>query len=533
MNNAADAQKSLSSSIAARLRSAALRVRSEADRAKALQVSESMGPQRAELLAFLQHCWWSAEPLRIGMHTRAICQRIDRAIADFENGISSRLIIKVPFRHGKSEIVSRALPAYFLGRCAAKRPDVIVASYAATLSESFSRRAKAIIQSPSYTQVFPHVRVSTEKNSQSLWQVDHRNREGEEWFPSTGEAKFVGLSGSLTGAGYMLGVVDDYCSNREEAESSAYRDATWNFFSDSFLTRAAPVSITIITATPWHDDDIIGRIRKRMDSDPHFPRFETLSFPARGPAIIDGERVPYASEFLFPERFSNSWYLGNYASLGSYSASGLLDTEPRRRHGNLFRLDSLRYHQSLSDFPATRFVRFWDLASTKKELAKDDPDFTVGALVGVTRERDQLGQTVAHVWLKDLIAGQWNAPERDRRIREAAERDGQEVRQLIEQVAGYKDAVESLKLILRGVRRVQGVTPHGDKMVRAAPLEPIMEAGNVHVLRAPWNQIFETQFGEFPTGGHDDVVDAVSGAFRFLDTQVPQAPIGARRALGV
>ena len=102
-------------------------------------------------------------------------------------------------------------------------------------------------------------------------------------------------------------------------------------------------------------------------------------------------------------------------------------------------------------------------------------------------------------------------------IRATSMSDGQAVRVLVESVAGYKDAYETLKGILAGLRAVHKVEVSGDKGVRAAPLEPIFEAGNIFIARAAWNELFIRHFTEFPEGSHDDVVDAVAGAYNHLN----------------
>lgn len=508
----------LGSLISKRLRSIAERQREGRTREQALAESISLDAPRKDLLEFLRFTWWNPQPLAIGLHTRLIAERIDRAIADFEAGKSTYLVITVPFRHGKSELVSRALPAYFLGRCASHQPDVICTSYAASLSQQFSRRAKAIVDSWQYRKLFPGVRRSSEKDTEALWKVDYLQDMGggrSEWQPSSGEAKFVGLGGAITGSGYHLGVVDDYCSNREDAESPAQRDSAWNYFAESFFTRAAPVSITIITATPWNVDDVIGRIKAKMSDDPEFPRFEFMRFPANGPAEVSGKLIKYPGATLFPERFADSWYSEKRATLGKYGAAGLLDCAPTIREGNLFRMNAIHYCKDMTELPtAARWVRFWDLASTKKEIVKDSPDFTAGALVAVTKQGTG-ANAVNHLWIRSIVAGQWNAPERNRLIAETARRDGPHIRQAVEQVGGYKDAVDILTEILKGVSVVHGVPVHVDKVTRAASLEPLFEAGNVHVLRGPWNALFEEHFRLFPSGPHDDLVDAVSGGYLF------------------
>jgi predicted phage terminase large subunit-like protein len=56
----------------------------------------------------------------------------------------------------------------------------------------------------------------------------------------------------------------------------------------------------------------------------------------------------------------------------------------------------------------------------------------------------------------------------------------------------------------------------GDKVVRARPFASQVNAGNVVMLRAPWNDAFREELRTFPAGLHDDQVDAASRAFQGL-----------------
>lgn len=201
-------------------------------------------------LEFMNYFWRKkAEPLIIGRHTRAICQRIDQAINDFDNGISTYLLITVPFRHGKSDIVSRYLPAHFIG----SHPDcdVMLVTYASSLAQEFSAFSRDIATLPEFKEVFAG---GYAKGTSDSWKVSHGN----------GIVTASGLTSGITGKGYHLGILDDFCSGRTEAESEAQREKMWQGFTNDFFTRQAPVSITIILATPWHVDDIIGRIKSKM-----------------------------------------------------------------------------------------------------------------------------------------------------------------------------------------------------------------------------------------------------------------------------
>jgi predicted phage terminase large subunit-like protein len=60
-----------------------------------------------------------------------------------------------------------------------------------------------------------------------------------------------------------------------------------------------------------------------------------------------------------------------------------------------------------------------------------------------------------------------------------------------------------------------------DKVTRAQPVSAQAEAGNVRLVRARWNEALLQELEAFPEGGHDDQVDALSGAFAALDAGKP------------
>lgn len=443
---------------------------------------------RISLLDFLRYVWWEPQELQIGRHTRAICVALDQALERYLAGQSSFLDIAVPFRHGKSDLVSRALPAFFLGRCADRQPDIIMSGYGAELVEGFSRDTKRIIESVSYQRLFPAIKLARAANNVGNWSIAG----------STGKVAVAGLGGAITGRGGELIIVDDYCKNRAEAVSDVYRNRTWESFRADLMSRRAPVSIVIVCATPWHTDDLRGRIRKAMAIDPDFPKFDQLKFPARD---ADGK-------YLFSERFPDSWYREQYATLGKLAA-GLLDCAPTLEGGNRFNVAGIKIHNSLDEFPKTRYIRAWDLASSKKERDKDDPDWTVGELGVITTENG-----VKHLWIRDAVWCQAEAPRRDALIQATAAQDGSAGwPQYVEAFGGYKDAYTTMKAILAGRTVVYSSHLPGDKSAKLAPLEPIFDAGNVHLLRGTWNDMFIKHFTEFPDGAHDDFCDPAAIIF--------------------
>lgn len=460
------------------------------------RVRDAVAQIRAErsLLSFMGYCWRRPmEPLQIGPHTQAVCDRLTRAVVDFRAGRSTYLEIVVPFRHGKSDMSSRYLPAWFLGQC----PDaeVMLTGYAADLVQGFSRDVRGIIMDDRYRSVFPGVALDASTNNHSERRIQDR----------TGRLYAIGRGGAATGRGAALLIVDDLLKNREEAESLTVRDSAWSSLTNDFMTRLAPVHLVVIVNTRWHVDDPCGRIHSRTtlgveQYDAAFPSFERLHFGARNQ---DGS-------YLHQARFGAGWYAAQYASLGAYAASALLDGEPVVRGGAFLKTDRIQWVDS---FPAgLAWVRCWDLASSAAEVAKDDPDWTAGPLVAVGT--DSAG--VETIYVDDVVMIRAEATRRDALIRTTAKRDANRgIPQYIEAVAGYKDSYTTIRDVLAGIAVVHRVELGGDKVVRAGRVEPHFESGHVVMRRGqPWQSDVLRQIGEFPGGKHDDVVDSITAGYR-------------------
>jgi len=448
-------------------------------------------------LNFMSYTWTNqSRPFIVGYHTRQICACIDYAIEKFRNGISTYWVITVPFRHGKSEIISRKLPAHFLGLF----PDcnVILCGHTTELTEGFSKTARNLVKTPAYKELFPNIDIDPGSSSGAHWKIkDHE-----------GECFSSGLMGSLSGQGYHLGLLDDYCRNRADAESATMREKMWDAFTNDFMTRGAEVSITIVLATPWHVDDIIGRIKESQKHDPEFPRFNFLKFPAL--------KESYPSGTLFPERFNKKWYSQRRAVLGEYGFYSLMQLDPKKRGGNMLNTECVVRHQSLSEYPKhLRWHRIWDLAHTAKQRTKADPDWTSGTLLAF-----QIQDNMIHLWIKDVVRVRENAPQRDAKIRMIARLDGPYTKIGVGGSVDSKDAIATLREILKSKRIVYSVPENKDKVIRATPLEPIFQAGNVHVpMSAPWLKDWLEEIEAFPLGNHDDQVDNLSAGYALWDSQ--------------
>lgn len=166
--------------------------------------------------------------------------------------------------------------------------------------------------------------------------------------------------------------------------------------------------------------------------------------------------------------------------------------------------------------PCSKWVRAWDQAGTKKKKESDDPDWTAGVKMGKTKDGRYV---VAHV---DRF--QENPSTVDRRIKNTAESDGKDVSIRLAQdpgQAGKSQASAQTRMLAGFSVRAKPVT--GDKGTRAQPYSSQVEAGNVMLVRGPWNEAYLREHDNFTGSGddaHDDQVDASADAFDELSEPV-------------
>lgn len=429
------------------------------------------------------------QDLAIGRHTVAMAETIDYAIDEFFKGNSTFWDVEVPFRHGKSDVFSRTLPSYFLARCIEKDidPDVIMTGYGASLVQGFSLDAKDRINDPKFKVLFPGIEISDTRNTAEEWRLKGR----------CGKIVATGLGGSLTGKGYHLGICDDTVKSREEAESEVYREKTWTSFTNDFLSRRAPTSITFLVQTPWHVDGVQARLQKAYKEDDAFPRFKQLVFPARTKQD-DGSYT-----YLFPERYSEEWYRSQYATLKSYGAAGPLDCNPIPAEGNVCKPEWFSVVTAIPNKVAA--VRAWDMAGTQKKMA----DFTSGCLM--------MEGTDGCFYIVDYRRGQIAGSGVPGFIKSTAATDGVDTEIVIEEEPAASGKIASSYIIgLLAGYPAWTVRPTGDKLTRALPLFAQAEVGNVKLVAGQWNRDFLDEVRAFPSGLHDDMIDSAAHAFNHM-----------------
>jgi predicted phage terminase large subunit-like protein len=102
-------------------------------------------------------------------------------------------------------------------------------------------------------------------------------------------------------------------------------------------------------------------------------------------------------------------------------------------------------------------------------------------------------------------------------VRAVAMRDGPDVPVVIKQEPGSAGVLtldHYTRRVLQGFV-VEARRETGSKATRAAPLAAAIEAGNLAMLDAPWNDALLDELRGFPGKGHDDQADALADAWNW------------------
>lgn len=440
---------------------------------------------------------------------------VSKAIEDFVDGRldCSILILTMPPRMGKSELVSRRLPAWFLGRF--PRQNVVVSTYNDDFAADFGAEVRKIIQSNSYKQVFPNTKLIRGGTAKDRLQTT-----------DGGQASFVGRGGSLTGRGAHLLVADDIIKDDKEAQSKAIRDQAWSWFTKVAMTRRMGRKLALLTFTRWHQDDPIGRLTD-PENEHYVPELAEGIKIINLPMIAEDDdplgRAP--GELLWPEgtgpdnRYDQRFVNQQRALLGPLGFAALYQQRPTAEDGVLFSRDSVIYYDP-HELPDD--LRIY-CASDHAVATEQRSDSTVLLKVGVDRHN--------HIWLLDCW---WDKKGTDV-VTEAMLAMGAGPRAPLSWWAEKGHISKSIGPFLRRRMMDTGtffnvveVTPSGDKEQRAQSISARMKMGAVRFPRhAPWTEKAISELLAFPNGRHDDFVDA----FAYIGLGLAHhAPAGGKSA---
>ena len=459
---------------------------------------------RRSLLAFTAY---TMPGFHVSWHHVLLAEYLEK----WADGRIRDLIVSMPPRHTKSELASRRLPAWMLGRNPNLR--VIGASYGADLAIAMCRDVQRIIDTEEYRRIFPQTTLNASNVKAASKGSFKRTADQFEIVGASGGYIGRGVGGGLTGMGAHRLIIDDPIKDRKEADSPTYRDAVWDWYTQVFSTRRIGSNAgRLVIMTRWHEDDLAGRILRGAASE----SWEVLSLPA----IAEGTRHPRdprkPGEALW-SRYPLA-YLKEMREEDPRGFDALFQGRPTSEAGNVFQRAWMeRRWSQLPPFNTLKFIQSWDMSFGSRS---DSASYVVGQVWAKHKEDlylvDQIRERADYNRMRDMV-------------REMSRRWPMAYEKVIEKKANGAAIMDDLRTEIGGL--IPEEVTGGDKVARAQACTPMFRSGNVILpASAPWLGAYIEELASFPFGANDDQVDATSQAIKHL--RPPPASIWTMDKLG-
>ena len=237
---------------------------------------------------------------------------------DFIQSDDEVMVVNEPPRHGKSRTAG-LLVEWVLGNDQSQK--IMTGSYNETLSTMFSKNVRNDIQEEKadenrivFSDIFPGVSIKRGDGAMNLWSLEG------------GYNNYLATSptGTATGFGASLLIIDDLIKNAEEANNELIKEKHWTWFTDTMLSRLEEGGKIIIIMTRWASDDLAGRALE------HFreagAKLRHISMKA-----LQGDGT-----MLCPDILSYKSYQGKIRAMGADIASANYQQEPIDLKGRLY-----------------------------------------------------------------------------------------------------------------------------------------------------------------------------------------------------
>lgn len=460
------------------------------------------------------------EGYRSRAHLLYLSTRLAEAVARVEAGQDARVVVSMPPRAGKSHLTSVFLVVWLLH----KHPEwkIGLISHDPGLAVQWGRTVRNMLEEQAGKL---GVSIAGDAGAAAEWQTTKR-----------GGVTSRSVGQSVTGRGFKVLLIDDAVKDFADAHSATKRESLWNWWLANSQTRLEPPSLVVVIGTRWHEDDIIGRLLSDdHEGDP--AEWEVIKFPAIAEdADVLGRKPgePLISPLLdeTSEEALVRWD-GVRRSVGTYVWNALYQQRPSPAKGLIFNTDWWRFWTTNPnnvsrnddgepdgkvvfldlevDLAGARWLDSWDMAFK----ATSSSDYVVGqrwAQLGanrylITQHRSRMSFTQTIFKMKEWSDG--TVPFSDRVFE-----------RLVEDKANGTAVLDTLKEEISGLIPIN---PTESKEGRARSHTPTVEAGNV-LIPYPgdpgneWVADYLSEFREFPSGAHDDQVDATSQALNRMRT---------------
>lgn len=445
---------------------------------------------RNEFMEFVAKVW----PDFIGGRHHA---KMARAFERVANGECKRLIINMPPRHTKSEFASYLLPAWFLGKYPNKK--VIQCSNTAELAVGFGRKVRNLVDSEAYKDLFPNLELRADSKAAGRWNTS-----------KNGDYFAIGVGGTVTGKGADILIIDDPHSEQEAALAASNPDVfdkVYEWYTSGPRQRLQPGGSIVIVMTRWAQRDLTGQVMKAAAARGG-EQWDVIEFPAILPS----------GKPLWPE----FWTLGELTALREELPNSKWQAQyqqnPVGNESAIVKRDWWQWWDKEEPPRCEYILQTWDTAFEKNNRA----DYSAGTTWGIFKNEED--NNTSHIILLNTYKKrvEWVELKRDVLAEyNEYEPDGL----LVEKKASGAPLIYELRAM--GIP-VQEYTPSKgqDKISRLNSVSDIIASGKVWVPRTRWAEELVDEIAAFPSGEHDDLVDATTLALmRFRQGGFLRLPI--------
>jgi predicted phage terminase large subunit-like protein len=425
---------------------------------------------------------------------------IDAALVEAYNTPDSRLIISMPPQEGKSTRVGVMFPLWVLAQDKSKA--VVLTSYSDRLVRKNSKNVRNFIVTDG-----PKMGLSLARDSRSAtqWKL-HRERGG---------MYAVSIGGSLTGEPADLIIIDDPHKGAKEAESANQREDVWEWWLSTASARLGPGASVVMILTRWHEDDLAGRFMGAEDGKV----WKYINIPAQADHNPDkGEtdllgREP--GEFMASARLrSTEQWEATKLRQSARNWNAMYQGRPSAASGNILHRQHWQYYEA----------PLWTTDDTGACVCTGDGDVLIQSWDMTFKSTQASDYVVGQVWLKrgpnayllDQVRRRMTFTESVKAVEAMTAKWPQTNTKLIEDKANGTAVLDVLRARMPGLTPI---TPKESKEARASAVAWAVEAHNVY-LPAPglaaWVDDLVEEAAAFPTGKHDDQVDALTQALNRL-----------------
>ena len=424
----------------------------------------------------------------VNWHHKYLARKIEK----FVRREIKNLMVFMPPRLGKSELVSRRLPAFILG----VKPDskIIATSYGAELASMMNRDVQRIIDDKNYLKIFPHTTLSGDNVrsvAQGTWL---RNSDIFEVVGHKGVYRSAGVGGGITGMGGDFIMIDDPIKNAKEADSETYRQMVWGWYRTTLFTRREKGCGMCLVMTRWHEDDLAGRLLAENPDD-----WEVVDFPMIRENMDNPEDPRELGGALWPNKYSLEECAIIKRTSGSRSWNALYQQNPSSTEGALIKRIWMTKFWKAMPSKFDKIIQSWDMSFK----GGDDNDWVVGQV---------WGRRGAEKYLLDQVRFKGGYVETIAAVRALSAKHPKAIAKLIEAKANGQAVIDSLSKELTGIK---AVNPDVSKIARVNAVSPEFEAGNIILPDpsiAPWIGDYIEELVSFPTAKNDDQVDGTTQA---------------------